>query len=152
MISALEHFAENPIIDELVYLPHKTHRIKSVRAAASMFRRPFIEVEMDNGEVHHRHFSRDHFARDWAEAEVVLGTLTAIELISEFRYEPFGNPQKLVDEVLQARDNCIAEAEPMFDQGMYLQYLNQFGLDYKNLPAETEQRVAKARASLGTKG
>ena len=108
---ALEHYAENPIIDELVYLPHKTNRINSVRACASMFRRPFIEVEMASGEVHHRHFLRDTFARDWAEAKVILDVLTDIELISEFRYTPLKNPDTLVQEVLQTRDRCIAEAD-----------------------------------------
>lgn len=148
MISALEQFADNPVIDELVYLPHRTQRIKSVRASASMFRRPFIEVEMADGEVHHRHFPRDSFARDWAEARVILETLTGIELISEFRLDPLKDPQALIGEVLQARDECIADADLMFDQGMYLQYLNQFGLDYRNLPPETERRIAEARARL----
>lgn len=145
---ALEHYAENPIIDELVYLPHKTNRIDSVRACASMFRRPFIEVEMGGGEVHHRHFLRDTFARDWAEAKVILDALTDIELISEFRYTPLKDPDRLVREVLKTREACIAEADLMFDNGMYLQYLNQFGLECKNLPAETESKVAKARASV----
>ena len=145
---ALEHYAENPIIDELVYLPHKTNRINSVRACASMFRRPFIEVEMASGEVHHRHFLRDSFARDWAEAKVILDTLTDIELISEFRYAPLKDPDSLIREVLQTREDCIAEAELMFNNGMYLQYLNQFGLECKNLPTETERNLAEARASV----
>ena len=145
---ALEHYAENPIIDELVYLPHKTNRINSVRACASMFRRPFIEVEMASGEVHHRHFLRDSFARDWAEAKVILDTLTDIELISEFSYAPLKDPDSLVREVLQTREDCIAEAELMFNNEMYLQYLNQFGLECKNLPEETERNLAEARASV----
>ncbi len=145
---ALEHFAENPIIDDLVYLPHKSNRIDSVRACASMFRRPFIEVEMADGQVHHRHFLRDHFARDWAEAIVILDTLTDIELISDFRFQPMRDPRALIDKVLAARDECIAEADLMHDQGMYRQYLYQFGLECKNLPAETERRIAAAEASI----
>ena len=145
---ALEHYAENPIIDELVYLPHKTNRINSVRASASMFRRPFIEVEMAGGEVHHRHFLRDSFVRDWTEAEVILRALTDIELIAEFRYAPMQNSEALVQKVLQTRNECIAEADLMFENKMYLQYLNQFGLECKNLPTEVERRIAEARASV----
>lgn len=145
---ALEHYAENPIIDELVYLPHKTNRISSVRACASMFRRPFIEVELAGGEVYHRHFLRDTFARDWAEAKVILQTLTDIELISEFRHVPLKDPDALVREVLQTRDQCIAEADMMFENKMYLQYLKQFGLEFKDLPAETERKIAEARAQV----
>ena len=145
---ALEHYAENPIIDELVYLPHKTNRIKSVRACASMFRRPFIEVEMAGGEVHHRHFLRDSFARDWAEARVILDTLTDIELISEFQYTSLKNSDALIQDVLQTRADCIVEADLMFQNGMYLQFLNQFGLECKSLPAETESHIAEARARV----
>ena len=107
---------------------------------------------MAGGEVHHRHFPRDSFARDWAEARVILETLTEIELISDFRFHPLADPQALIGDVLQARDECIADADLMFDQGMYLQYLNQFGLDYKNLPPETERRLAEARAKVKAGG
>ena len=148
MISALEHFAENPIIDELVYLPHKTCRINSVRASAPAFRRPFIEVEMADGEMYHRHFLRDSFGRDWAQAVVILETLTDIALISDFKFHPVSKPQELIDEVLKTRDECIAEANLMYEQGMYQPFLNQFGLDHKKLPDETERRIAEARANL----
>ncbi len=43
MNQVLDHYADNPIIDELVFWPPKTRRIKSVRAASGMFRlRSFI--------------------------------------------------------------------------------------------------------------
>ena len=143
---ALERYAENPVIDELVYLPHKTSRINSVRACASMFRRPFIEVETAAGETLHRHFLRESFARDWAEALVILETLTDIELISDFVFEPVRDREALVEQVLATRDECIAEADLMFEQRMYPQFLNQFGMECKNLPRETRRKIDTARA------
>ena len=148
MKSVLEHFTENAIIDELIYLSSETHRIHSVRACAPMFRRPFIEVEMANGEVHHRHFQRERFARDWSEALVILETLTGIELLSDFKFQPLRHRLALVQKVEIIREACLADADLMFNQRLYLQYLNQFGLDYKNLPELAQRRIAEAKANL----
>jgi hypothetical protein len=142
--------ADNPIIDELVCWPPATLRIKSIRAGSAMFRSPFIEVENEDGEVFHRHFARDSFAGFWAEAWVILDTLTTIELISDFDFKPVAEPEKLARQVLQIRDECIAESDPMFEQGMYEQFLMQYGVDCKNLPERTRLRLAEARQRLGS--
>ncbi len=57
-------------------------------------------------------------------------------------------PEKLVQQVLQTRDECIAESDLMFEQGMYSQFLMQYGEDCKNLPARALQRIAEAREQL----
>jgi len=145
---ALDHLADNPIIDELVFWPPRPRRIKSVRACNVMFRKPFIEVEFEGGEVIQRHFARDSFANYWAEASVILDTLTIIELISDFNFKAVSEPEKLVQRVLQTRDECIAESDLMFEQEMYAQFLMQYGEDCKNLPARTLQRIAQARQQL----
>ena len=145
---ALDHLAENPIIDELVCWPPRTRRIKSVRAGSAMFRKPFIEVEYEDGEVFHRHFARDSFAGYWAEAWIILDTITTIELISDFDFKPVAEPQKLAQQVLQTRDECIAESNLMFEQGMYTQFLMQYGEDCKKLPAQALQRITEAREKL----
>lgn len=145
---ALDHYADNPIIDELVFWPPKPHRIISVRAAGSMFRKPFIEVELDNGEVFHRHFQRDNFAGYWAEACVILDCLSAIELISDFDFKPLQQAQELKRKVLQTRDECIAESNLMYEQGMYAPFLMQYGEDCKNLPEDALQKIAHAKAQL----
>lgn len=147
---ALDHLADNPIIDELVCWPPRTGRIRSVRAGSAMFRKPFIEVEYEDGEVLHRHFARDSFAGYWAEAWIILDTLTTIELISDFDFRPLAEPEELVQRVLQIRDECIAESDLMFEQGMYPQFLMQYGEDCKNLPARALQRIAEARERLGS--
>ncbi len=144
----LDEYSDNPIIDELVFRPPKTQRIVSVRACSVMFRKPFIEVEMEDGEVFHRHFARPSFAESWAEACVILETVTRIKLISEFSFNAVEDRDRLVGEVLARRDECIAESNLMFDEGMYAQFLLQYGEDCHNLPAAAEQRIAVARKRL----
>ena len=145
---ALEQLADNPIIDELVYLPSHSQRMISVRACNVLFRKPFIEVTMADGGAIQRHFPRPSFAESWAEACVILETLTSIKLISDFRFNPVADRKELVDRVLACRDECIAEADLMFEQGMYALYLQQFGEDFDHLPPEAAQRIAKARQQL----
>lgn len=145
---ALDQFADNPIIDELVTWPPRDHAIRSLRACSSMFRKPFIEAEMENGEVFQRHFPRDSFGEIWAEASVILGTLTLIELISDFSFTPVSDSDALVRKVLQTRAECIAESELMYEQGMYAQFVMQYGEDCRDLPPETLTKLRHARAQL----
>ena len=145
---ALEQLSDNPIIDELVYLPLHSRRIVSVRACSVMFRKPFIEVTLADGEVIQRHFQRPSFAESWAEACVILETLTGIRLISDFRFNPVADRYELVARVLACRDECIADADQMYEQGMYAQFLLQFGADCANLPVEVVQRLAAAEKQL----
>ena len=148
MKMALEELADNPIIDELVFLPVHSKRMVSIRACSVLFRKPFIEVTMSDGGAIQRHFPRPSFAESWAEACVILETLTSIKLISDFRFNPVANREELVDRVLACRDECIAEADKMFEQGMYALFLQQFGADFDHLPPEVVQRIAKARQQL----
>jgi hypothetical protein len=145
---ALEQLSDNPIIDELVYLPLHSRRITSLRACSVMFRKPFIEVTLADGEVIQRHFPRPSFGEHWAEACVILETLTRIKLISDFNFNPVADREELVRRVLTCRDECIAEANQMFEQGFYGQFLSQFGEDYDQLPVEVEQRIAEARNQM----
>ena len=147
---ALDHFADdNPIIDELVIWPPRAQRIRSVRASNVLFRQPFIEVEMDDGEIFQRHFPRPEFSSYWAEACVILETLTDIQLVSEFRFEPVGNREQLVSRVLATRQACIEESNQMFAEGMYAQFLMQYGPDCKNLPPDALCKIAEAERQLG---
>lgn len=145
---ALEEFADNPIIDELLRWPPREKRMQSIRACSVLFRKPFIEVQLGDGEVFQRHFARPEFGAHWAEASVILQTLTGAEIISEFDFVPLSNPDELVQRVLDCRAECIAEADLMYEQGMYGQYLHQFGPDCRNLPPDTLERIEHARAEL----
>jgi len=144
----LDEYADNPVIDELVFWPPKNQRIISVRACSVLFRKPFIEVELEDGEVFQRHFQRPSFVESWAEACVILETVTRIKLISEFNFDAVKDRERLAREVLARRDECIAESNLMFDEGMYAQFLLQYGEDCHNLPADAERRIAIARQHL----
>jgi len=146
----LDEYAENPVIDELVFWPPKKQRMISVRACSVMFRKPFIEVELEDGEVFHRHFARPSFVESWAEACVILETVSRIKLISEFSFNAVDDRERLVAEVLARRDECIAESNLMFDEGMYTQFLQQYGEDCRDLPADAERRIATARQHLSS--
>lgn len=148
---ALEYFADNPIIDELVCWPPRAQKIRKLRAASAMFRPPFIEIELEDGELIHRHFERQSFARHWAEACVILGAITSIELLSEFELPPVADAEELRRRVFEARDECIEETNPMFDQGMYEQFLMQYGPDCRDLPEDTQERLARASAALASR-
>ena len=145
---AFEELADNPIIDELLFSAPKHQRIVSLRACSVMFRKPFIEVTLADGEVIQRHFQRPSFAESWAEACVILETLTGIKLISDFRFSPVADRDALVARVLACRDECIADAEQMYEQGMYAQFLQQFGEDCANLPAGVVQRIDAAKEQI----
>ena len=145
---ALDHFTDNPIIDELVRWPPSPRRILRVRAGAALFRPPFIEIEYAGGEIQQRRFARDTFAADWAEARILLATLTTIELVSDLDVAPPRDAAALAREALAVRDTCIAEAEQMFEHGLYEQFLMQFGADCRELPAATQARIDSARRAL----
>ena len=145
---ALDELGDNPIIDELSFWAPKEQRIVSLRACCVMFRRPFIELQLADGKLVQRHFERAAFAEHWAEASVILETLTDIEIVSDFRFTPVRDRQALVTRVLACREECIAEADKMFEQGFYGQYLYQFGENCRDLPADTRARIAEARQKL----
>jgi hypothetical protein len=146
---ALERYADNPIIDELVCWPPKPQRIKSIRAGNVLFRKPFIEVEMEGGEIYQRQFVRDSFPGFWAQACVILETVTDIKLVSDFGFAPVADRAGLVADVLANRDECIGESNQMFEEGMYEQFLMQYGEDCANLPADALRKIAHARQQLG---
>ena len=146
---ALDELADNQIIDELGFGAPGSKRIARLRACNVLFRRPFVEITLADGNTYQRHFDRASFAGDWAEASVILQTLTDIEIVSDFSFTPVRDRDALVERVLACRDECIGEANKMFDEGMYAHYLQQFGENCANLPAETLDRIAQARERLG---
>ena len=145
MNSALDQYADNPIIDELVCWPPRLQKILSVRAGDAIFRKPFIEVRLQDGEVFQRHFPRAGFAADWAEARVILAALTTIELCSDIDCQPPADAHRLAGEALATRADCIADSDRMFAEGLYAQFLMQYGEDCRDLPAETLCKIEIAR-------
>ena len=148
---ALDQLADNPIIDELVTWPPRPRAITSLRACSVLFRKPFIEFEYADGSTEQRHFPREDFGQHWAEARVYLETLTSIQLVTEFACPEPANREALVAEAMTARDESITEAELMYAEGMYAQYLQQFGEDYRDLPAEVVEHLEHARAVVAAR-
>ena len=144
----LDKYADNPIIDELVFWPPKSKAMVSVRACAPMFRRPFLEIEFEDGETLHRHFMRENFARDWSEAIVILEAVTTIKVISDFSFPKYAQAQQLTWEVEAIREDCIKEADQMYQEGMYVPFLMQYGEDCKNLPEDVLEHLETARQAL----
>ncbi len=145
---ALDRFADNPIIDELVRWPPPSQRILRLRSGAALFRKPFIEIHYADGAIERRHFDRHNFAVNWAEARIILETLTAIEIVSHLPEMPPRDADDLVSKALAVREACIAEAGQMFEHGLYAQFLMQFGADCRDLPAATRAQIDFARHAL----
>jgi len=148
MNHTLDQFSDNPIIDELVSWPPRSEAVSSLRASNPLFRKPFVEITIGD-ETITRTFSKDGFDEYWAEAKLILETLTRIELISDLNVSALEDSAALLKEILSEKDESVAEAGMMFDNGMYQQYLWQFGMDYKDLPDQVMQNIATARAHLG---
>jgi hypothetical protein len=148
---ALDEFCYNSIIDDLVEWPPRSQRILTVRGCSTLFRRPFIVVKLADGEFIVHHFARDSFAEHWAEAVVILKTLTTIETISDFDYPACANQADLVAKMLRIRDESIVDSNLMYGHQLYQQFLDQYGEDCKNLPADTVAKIANARSELAIK-
>ncbi len=145
---ALDKFADNPVIDELLCRWDTHKEILNLRASAPMWRKPFIEMTYQEGEIIHMHFPKELFVHYWSEAAVVLETLTDIELISEFKCDSLSNREVTSKIALSTRDVCIRDCDAMFESGFYQVYISQFGCNCKNLPTETLEKLktAKSRA------
>ena len=97
------------------------------------------------GESRHLHLPKSSFVEFWSEAVVIIGAITDIELISELKFQPVQDKESLIKEVLKSRDECIEESHQMFVGGMFQLFLDQYGANYKNLPADTQKNIADAR-------
>jgi len=75
--------------------------------------------------------------------------MTNIKIISDFSFAPVADRTKLVADVLANRDECIDECKQMFDEGMFEQFLMQYGEDCANLPEDALHKIAQARQQLG---
>lgn len=148
MNHTLDQFTDNPIIDELVSWPPRSQSISSLRASTPIFRQPFIEITLDNNETITRSFSNGGFTEYWTEAKIILETLTPIDLISDVKVSETIDADELIAWVLKEREDSVIEAGFMFDNGVYQQYLWQFGSDYKGLPEQVMKNIAVAKAHI----
>jgi len=148
MNHTLDQFTDNPIIDELVSWPPRAQPVSSVRASSPLFRKPFVEITLQEGETITRTFAKDGFTEYWTEAKIILGILTSIELISDVKVSEAMDVDGLIVRIHEERDESIIAAGLMFDNGMYQQFLWQFGSDYKGLPDQVIQNIAVAKGHV----
>lgn len=150
---ALDRFADNPVIDELIDRLDNRRAIKSLRACAPIWRKPFIEITYQaSTQQEHMHFPKELFIHYWSEATPILETLTDIELVSEFKPSSIKNRQATVQTIISTRNACIRECDSMFEAGLYQVYLDQFGPNCRNLPDETLSKIEIASSRLDGAG
>ena len=113
-----------------------------------MLRKPFIEIEYYRGEPRHLHFPKSSFIEFWSEAVIIIGAITDIKLISDFKFAPDPDRDNLEMEVLNIRQECIEESHQMFVAGMYQLFLDQYGANYRNLPVDVIEIIAKAKTRI----
>ena len=90
-------------------------------------------------------FPRSGFSNFWAEAVVILGLVTDIEIVSDFKFRPVDNQSELINEVLAEKQECIDDSRKMFEASIYGSFLDQFGENCKDLPHDILDKVAFAR-------
>ncbi|MGI9318375.1 MAG: hypothetical protein ACR2QW_13685 [bacterium] len=144
MNAVLSRFADNPIIGKIVTWPPGRHKIKMMRGSLPILRKPFIEVEYENGQIQSFSFSKHGFAEFWAEAVVILETVTDIEIVSEINFPPLDTRSDLVEQLLADKQECISDSVEMFDADMFALFLDQFGKNCKDLPDDLKQKIDKA--------
>ena len=148
MNHTLDQFSDNPIIYELVSWPPRSQSVSSLRASSPLFRKPFVEITLDDNEMITRTYSKEGFTEYWTEAKIILETLTSIELISDVKVSEVMDIDELIARILEEKQESIADAGMMFDNGMYQQFLWQFGSDYKGLPDQVMKNIAVAQAQI----
>jgi len=113
-----------------------------------LFRQPFVEITLDDDETITRSFGKGGFTEYWTEAKVILEALTPIKIISDVKVAESIDIGALQARIREERDESITEAGFMFDNGMYEQFLWQFGRDYKGLPDHVMQKIEVAKAQI----
>lgn len=145
MNAVLDRFSDNPVIGKIVEWPPSKQKIKLIRGSLPVFRKPFIEIEFEDGRIKSFNFPKAGFAKFWVEAEVVLETVTNIEIVSEFNSRPPEDKPELVQQVLEDKQECIGDSNEMYKAGMYKSFLDQYGENCRDLPDEVLEKIALAR-------
>jgi hypothetical protein len=145
---ALDNFADNPIVDELVYWPPKGSAVTSVVCSALTDEETTLCIKYRDGRELVQRFPTERILPHWPEAVVVVEALTDIKMISDIDHPPVENAENLADAALKHRDQCIEVSLGMFDEGMYELFLEQYGANHKNLPPDVIEKIALARREM----
>lgn len=148
MNCVLSRYSDNPIIARLVSWPPSKQKVITLRGSRPVFRNPFIEIEYEGGQTKAYSFPKSGFLKFWAEAVVIIETVTDIEVNSEFSFRPFENGPALISEVLAEKQECIDDSVKMFDAGIYGSFLDQFGENCKDMPQDILGNILFARKKM----
>ena len=133
----LDEYADNPIIDEVVYWPPKCIQRIIVK------QRPHgVEVVFDDGTEHFTSFenlNEDIFLKWLQEANEVLKLVTNIEVIGSVAEADGSISEKFVSKLLQRRsvliDDCLSRYQGSEnDEFTRNWFLEQFGFNCVELP------------------
>ena len=154
MNRVLDQYADNPVIDEVVYWPPR--EIAQIVARRVGSNSVTLEVRFESGESHTTTFDGERtklFPLWWSEALVVLRVMTNIELRDEAELEyECSNGARLTSEVQRRRDETIAEMMQHFgdtkDPQQCSTFLEQFGPNSIDLPDAVQEQMSHAMEVL----
>ncbi len=144
MVPIYELFGANPIIEALMLDPDRSSPLRSVRASKPLLREPFVETTHLDGAMGLHRFAREEFATSWAEARLLLSLLTDIRLQSDFNPGMLDREEQRRQEIVRIRDQCIADALALFEQGRYAECIDCYGPDSGNLPPAAAHILVEA--------
>lgn len=148
MIHVYELFGDNPIVDVLMLETDRQTPLRSVRASMPLLRAPFIEAEHADGTLDVHQFARDGFASQWAETRLLFTLLAGMEIQTDFNPGTLEREEQRRTEILRIREQSIEASRPLFEQGLYEEFVGYYGPDCKHLPREAAEMLEEARRRL----
>jgi hypothetical protein len=157
MNAALENFSHNLIVDAIVYWPPRQKRLVRMDREIPIEGDCCVTLTFDDNTAERITIERGCFESHWNEAIAVCTSL--LSLVGDLSPLSVAEVQSLEvarqqsearqrDEVsraaLRLKQQAIHDSQELFDAGEYAQFLQQFGPDVKDLPPETEKRIAIA--------
>jgi hypothetical protein len=157
MNAALDNFAHNPIIDEIVYWPPRQKRLVRIEREISEDGSCRVTLMFDDKTNDLIEIERGYFEEHWNEAIAVFTTLLniggdlspltdgEIQSLESARQESGARQREQISrDALRVKQQALRNAKGLFDAGEYDQFLQQFGPDLKDLPPEIEKRISIA--------
>ena len=164
MNAALEKFAHNFIIDEIVYWPPREKRLVRIEREIPKAGTCRVILKFDDKSDEQIEIERGCFEEHWNEAIAVftalldldgdLSPLTDSEIQSlERARQDFVTKRReqISRDALRIKQQALRDAKGLFDAGEYNQFLQQIGPDHKDMPRDIEKRISIAAHKTQTK-
>ena len=161
MNSALDKFAHNVIIDEIVYWPPKEGRVLTIHSNVPSIGNCSVLIKYDDESEIVVEIERGYFEESWNEACAVLKAVTDIKgdfspltkdkilLLEADRQICIGyRIEGITNEANREKRRAMEKAIELFEAGMYEVFLEQFGSNYTSLPDSMVKRIEIARGKI----